>query len=141
MDQGLECGADINIVSRNTGDTVLHMAATHGFTEIAEILIKKGFNVNAKEYSDHTPLHEAANSNHTLMMKLLISHGAEIDAQSDYLETPLHVATNQNHVEVVGMLLKCGANPNIKANLRYSVVETSLKLKYNNIFKTIVYHQ
>ena len=136
-----ECGADVNRVCGASNNSALHLAAQNDFIEIAEILIKKGSIVNAKEYSDDTPLHDAASSNHILMMKLLLAHGAEIDAQNEYLETPLQVANHESHVESVQMLLKCGANPYIKDHLGDAALEVSLKLKYNNIFKTIVYHQ
>ena len=48
-------GADINAKSRD-GSTPLHSAAFLGHTEIAELLIQKGAEVNLKNYRDETAL-------------------------------------------------------------------------------------
>ena len=59
----------------NNEMTPLHLAAQIGYKEIAEILILKGANVNAKTKSGTTPLYSAVREGHKEVEDLLIKHG------------------------------------------------------------------
>ena len=55
--QYLDAGTDVNLVS--DGFTPLHIAAYEGHKEIAELLIAKGAEVNAKYNYEFTPMDRA----------------------------------------------------------------------------------
>ena len=74
--------------------TPLHNAAHNGHKEIAELLIAKGANVNAKMDNGFTSLHWAAiapnaHEGHKEVAELLIAEGADVNAKDTFSETPL----------------------------------------------------
>lgn len=57
--------------------TPLHLACTHGSTEIVAMLIKNGAAIRCTDEQDNTPLHLACLEGHTEIVKLLFSAGEE----------------------------------------------------------------
>jgi ankyrin repeat protein len=56
------------------GFTALHYAASYGYLEIAELLLTKNADVNAKTSKGDTPLHYAASYGHKDIAELLLSN-------------------------------------------------------------------
>lgn len=84
--------ADPNIPD-DQGNTPLHCLASKGNDiELAEILIKGGADINAKNYKDSTPLHEAVRNENFRMAEFLISKGAYLRAKDKLGRTPLDLA-------------------------------------------------
>jgi tankyrase len=67
----------------------LLQAAFWGRLEIAETLIQRGANVNAKAARGVVPLHEAARMGHVELAQLLLNRGAVVNAKDDDGKTPL----------------------------------------------------
>jgi len=88
----LDKGVDVN--KRYGGMTPLHFAVAVGHKEIAELLITKGADVNAKGEWDRTPLHAAATNGKKEVAELLIAKGADVNAKSDF-GTPLDLANGE----------------------------------------------
>ncbi len=96
------------------GCTPLHHAVRPR-KELAELLIARGADVNARSKAGNTPLHSAAHDDRaTDVARLLIAHGAEINATNDEGETPLHLAARWARVENVELLIAEGAELNLK---------------------------
>ena len=66
----------INLDAKDDLNTALYRACTNGNTKIAELLIKAGADVNAKDKSGNTVLHNACIRDNTKLAKLLIRNGA-----------------------------------------------------------------
>ncbi len=66
----------MNAVDNNYA-TPLHITAHYGLTELAEILIANGANLNEVSKRGTTPLKEAEISSSKEVMELLIKHGAQ----------------------------------------------------------------
>ena len=85
-------GADVNTWDSEFGVTALSWAALLGHTEIAELLIGKGADVNARNQDGGTALHGAAFFGHTEIAELLIQNDAAVNARDDKGQTPLDVS-------------------------------------------------
>ncbi|GHU16644.1 hypothetical protein FACS189472_02140 [Alphaproteobacteria bacterium] len=78
---------ELNLIS-SRNDTPLHFAAQSGQTEIAELLLARGADVNASGLLDYTPLHLAAYYGEYNIVKLLLDNGADINAKDIYGKEP-----------------------------------------------------
>ena len=75
--QHLDAGTNVNVKAYG-GSTPLHRAATFGYKEIAELLIAKGADVNARTGSGETPLDLAIKYKNTgYVVDLLRKHGGK----------------------------------------------------------------
>lgn len=108
----LESGARINDVN-NLGTTALLCACKNGYYSIAEMLIKKGAEINVSENNNcgFTPLMAACQSGNEQMVRLLLTHGADPNAKLKGSRwTALMLASLNNHKEVVKILMANGAD-------------------------------
>ena len=117
----IEKGARVNAISRDNGDTPLHVAARKSKTELAKLLLESGANVNAKNNDKATPLHMTAwiySQDFPEIAQLLLSNGAEVNAKDKDGATPLHWAARAQSdcAEVAVVLLQNGANIQLTAN-------------------------
>jgi uncharacterized protein len=98
-------GADVNSASKNSMKVMpLHSAVATKKVDIAEVLLKNGAKVNAKQDSGWTPLHEAALHGHSDMIKLLLRFGADKTIKKDDGDTPLDVALHNKRENVADLL-------------------------------------
>ena len=96
----------------------LSWAAIEGHKEVAELLIAKGVDVNAKTTSQlyssarkilrakgSTPLHLAVVEGHKNVAELLIDKGADVNAKDITGVTPLHWAAVRGYKEIFVLLI------------------------------------
>jgi ankyrin repeat protein len=111
----LDHGAEINSPMGYGKITPLMLASggTKNFI-IAELLIKKGADIHAKDSKRETPLHYAAAINgNSKIIELLILNGADVNAGSPSF-TPLHRAAYMGAAENILVLIRNNASINIK---------------------------
>ena len=82
-------GADINGGDGEFGVTALSWAALLDEAKIAQFLIEKGADVNAKSRDGSTPLHSAAFLGRVEIAELLIQKSADVNQKNFRDETPL----------------------------------------------------
>lgn len=105
----LEKGANPNLASTNQFKVApIHSACAISNYEIAEILIKHGADVNAKQMQSVTPLHSAAHNGSTKLVKLLIFHGADVNSRMENGQTPLFMALEKGFQEAADLLKSYG---------------------------------
>jgi cytohesin len=105
--QHLANGMDVNAKDED-GFTPLHQAALGGHKKIAELLIAKGADVNAKtKKAGQTPLHSSAFFGHKTVVELLIAKGADVNAKGSGT-TPLDLAIINGETEIADLLRKHG---------------------------------
>jgi len=122
IEQLIDKGADVNFRSEG-GETLLHLIASmrgNDMIELADLLISKGAQVNAKDYRSQTPLSKAIfGSDNIGIAELLISKGADINIKDFRGRTPLHIAANTQSygIKLTQLLIAKGANVNAKADI------------------------
>jgi ankyrin repeat protein len=94
-----------------SGRTALHVAATHGRTEIVRLLLQKGADPNARDQDGSAPIDEAAWRGFRDIVALLLDAGARIDGpQTKTGATPLNEAAFMGQAAVVELLLARNAS-------------------------------
>jgi ankyrin repeat protein len=93
--------------------TMLQIAAQKGDSEIVDILLKYGANVNAVDSNHDSVLYLAVNTpryfHHISLLQTLYDHGADVNHSNVEGWTPLHRACILGDVELVGVILDMGA--------------------------------
>jgi ankyrin repeat protein len=94
------------------GLTALHYSASYGYMQIAELLLAKNADVNAKTDKGATPLHYAATYGYGDVAQLLISNKADLNVRDGIGRTPLYDAATSGRIEEVRILLAAKADVN-----------------------------
>lgn len=137
----LDNGANVNVRLTSSGPAPLHNACMRADknTEIVELLIAAGADINAKCCSDQadgwTPLYFACLHENTKAVGLLIAKGAKINVLSESGDTPLHYATN---AEIAGLLIDNGANIHFKNKEGYSPLHNAVKGGHSDVAKLLI---
>jgi len=96
-------------------ETPLHITRSK---EMAELLISKGADVNAKTRPTanyyRTPLHAAIENDRTGVALAIIGAGCNLELKDENGETPLAMACIRESAEIVRKLVECGASLNIE---------------------------
>jgi ankyrin repeat protein len=93
------------------GDSLLHVAASCGHREVAELLMERGVNVNAASNKGQTPLHFAAGHGYVDVAKTLLEHGADINAREhEHGGTPLDWAQFHGQRAMARFLRRCASD-------------------------------
>ncbi len=86
------------------GLTPLYLAATFGHKDVAELLLAKGANANAKKEGGVTPLMIATEKGYKDVVELLLANGADVNADTRG-NTALIMATQEGRRDLVQLLL------------------------------------
>ncbi|KAG8012435.1 Ankyrin repeat domain-containing protein 27, partial [Nibea albiflora] len=99
------------------GFTPLHVAALHGHSALAALLIRHGANVNARTNQSATPLHLATQNSHVQVVRFLLECNAKLNKKDHYGNTSLIHACLCGNLETATTLLQSNALVNV-ANLQ-----------------------
>ena len=94
------------------GNAALQIAAQHGQTEAALLLLKGGAKPDPVNKAGETPLHQAARAGNSQLAALLRDYGAVAIRPNAAGDSPLHLAAAAGHLDAVIALLGPGADPN-----------------------------
>ena len=84
-------GGDVNALDKGFQLSAMSWSALYGQTEVVQLLIEKGADVNIKSGDGATPLHSAAFLGRVDVAKLLLENGADIKAHNNDGATPADV--------------------------------------------------
>ena len=105
----INSGIDVNSKVDYDDDTALSFAAAFGYTEIVELLLNRGADINIRNSANRTALTYAVRNKHIECVTLLLNIGADINIRDNYDQTALHAAARNGHIECVALLFKYGA--------------------------------
>lgn len=100
---------------RNTSSSHDDRGNVVNWSEIVDMLLVSGVDINEAGWSCNTPLHEAIKSHRVSVITMLLNHGAILDRKNCNGRTPLMIAAAIGDINTLKVLLLAGANPNIQA--------------------------
>lgn len=101
-------------------DTWLHCVAVNSSPEIADYLLGKGEDVEARP-REFSALWTAARNGNLAMARFLLDAGAKIKAREKW--SPLFAAVSEDHIDIVRLLLDAGANPHTRSGRSPSIID------------------
>jgi ankyrin repeat protein/serine/threonine protein kinase len=90
--------------------TALHLAAKGGHASIARSLVRKGWEVNARNKYGYTPLHTAAYGGHCDFLRVLLDGGSDMNILTPDGATALMFAAHEGQEESVKLLIDHGSD-------------------------------
>ncbi len=142
----LDMGASLSTGYVDNGITMLHVAAANKSTEVTQLLLQRGADVEGQiEYkgslarrTSRTPLHIAASHGHLPIMKLLIEAGANVNATTLCTgKTSLQLAVEFGHEEVVRLLLNGDAKFVVGGHQQHDLAELACVCGHPNIARLL----
>lgn len=139
----LSHGAEVN--NAHTGSDLLgciplHIAMQFHYTEIAEMLILAGSDVNAQGgYGRMTPLHLAFDNR--ALFALMLEHGGRIDVAAGGGMTCLHAAAMRGDEEWTRYLLDKGASVNLQDNKGNTPLHWAAKGGHGKVCRVLLDHK
>lgn len=113
-------------------NSLLVTAAISGDKGIIDFFVKKGADVNAREWG-WMPLHKAAENNNLVAVKTLLDFHADINCKANNGYTPLHLAATQGHAKIVDLLIKRGADVNAHDNYGNTPLNNAIKNNHKDV--------
>ena len=125
-EDALRRGADTNAVIENW--TPLFWAAQEGHTEIVDLLLDAGANVNFSDPGGFTPLKQAVGEARIATVEHLLLRGADVSrrCKSDGGCTVLHTAAAYGHLDCIRLLLLYGADPKARNDDNQTPYDTAI---------------
>lgn len=94
--------------------TLLGMALSKGYHDLALYLIEQGAPLDTIEYHGSTLLHLAARGGDPQLVQLLVTRGPDVNARDEYQDTPLTESAWEAPLEVISTLINAGADVNAR---------------------------
>ncbi|GFF57779.1 putative ankyrin repeat protein RF_0381 [Aspergillus lentulus] len=111
------------------GDVPLHIAAQMGKTDLVQLLLLYGADVNVRDGQHATPLHLACVNGQLGAVELLLNSGTDVNAATLLRETPLHQCMHYGSLPLLELLLDAGANTNVLDENGVSPLHIGISLK------------
>nr|XP_029723859.1 serine/threonine-protein phosphatase 6 regulatory ankyrin repeat subunit B-like [Aedes albopictus] len=118
-------------------NTPLHLALQHVHAEIAELLIGRSSELEAKNRTSQTPLHLASNAGLGPVVRVLIQRGVHVNPRDVMQRTPLHLAAHQGHVNVVQVLIENSAQVDATDRQGRTPLQLAIKRKKDGVVTMI----
>lgn len=90
------------------GHTPLHEAVSKGHSEVLELLLHHGGDVNCRANNGYTPLHLAAENGYVECVRVLLMYNADTSATDESGKSPMQVAESSSKYAVVKALKSAG---------------------------------
>ena len=123
------------------GWTPLYWAVGYGHTDVAQLLLQAGADVNVRADDGLMPLHLAALGGETEVAGLLVARGADVHARDDISGwTPLYWAAAHGHASVAELLLAKGTDLNAKDRQGRTPLDIAAKERHTELVALLKKH-
>ena len=122
-------------------DTALHLAVDENRTDVVQVLIDAGADIDIKNYAGRSPLHCACASGALDLVKMLVRGGAGVRARNVKGRTCLHLAAELGHTETVRYLVGL---PEVELNHRdteknYTALQYAVEEKHTEVAQVLIH--
>ncbi|KAF7664719.1 hypothetical protein LDENG_00168210 [Lucifuga dentata] len=132
----LEGGAEVNVMTRESRLTPLHVAAWRGLEKHVELFLCHGADVLAKNREGETSLNAACSGaerpseagRYLRVVQMLLGAGADPQTAGRKLHTPLHNACGNCSPRIVDILLQQGAKADVPNCAGYTPMDCLLQV-------------
>ena len=105
VNEMLDAGVPVDSVDPKNRWTALRWAALWNRTDVMQLLLQRGADVNKQSgYYHVTALHRAACDNHIGVIEVLLKHGASTNIKDNERRTPIDVARERNYEAAIRLL-------------------------------------
>lgn len=133
----------VRLLKDRGAEMTLADASCLGDLEEVQRLIRKGSDVNARDFWGMSPLMRAAAKGNLEIVKLLLDKGADINAKTKKIGPALTLALDNGHLEVARLLILKGAdvNPRMHPLYRRNPLEIARTKGYKEIEELLRAHR
>lgn len=122
-----------------SSETTMMICAKKGFLEIAEILLKQGYDLNKSVPSTkQSILGMAVWANQLDMVPWLLNNEININVVDGMNWTPLMIASYLGHTDIVKILKKKGANTDLKENHGWTALDLATLYHHEGIIELLM---
>jgi ankyrin repeat protein len=132
----LEEGADVS-AETGTGDA-FHTASYFNRKETVELLLRKGFEINAQSRALGTALQAASHRGHKEIVALLLDKGADVNMNGGFQGTALQAAIARRSIDTIMLLLSKGADINIQSEIHGTALRTAVIHNYKYLVELLL---
>jgi ankyrin repeat protein len=129
---------DIHADRSDDGSTLLHAAIYHGRTDIIDVLLCKGANINAADHLGRTPFYLECQRS-TRLFRFLLNRTADPHVKGPDGQSSLHVAAGAGKPEIINFLLTLDLDINIEDANGYTPLSWALILGQENAVLHLLY--
>ena len=124
----LERDPSLTRARSSDGWTLLHLAAFFRHADLAQALLDRGAEIEARSTNamKNTPLHAAAAGGSAALVVMLAKRGADVNARQEGGWTALHSAAQSGNREMAEALLANGSEVNARAANNQSALDLAL---------------
>ena len=106
---------NVNALAFERYETPLNVASRLGHSEVAQVLLENGADMEIRDYRTYSPLERASENGHVEVLRILLKHHAKVNPSGkDARITALHLASWYGEAEIPRVLLENGADANLK---------------------------
>jgi len=125
-------------IKNNDNNTALRLAVQYNNENIAELLIKRGVDINGEVEQGNTPLLYAIQHNNENIAILLIENGADKNKENNSGFTPLSYAVLHDNENIAKLLIANGSDTNKENNSGNTPLLYAVQNDNENITKLLI---
>lgn len=120
------------------GKKLIHYAVERGDTEIVNLLLTAGLDIESQDWNREVPIHYAAKNNDLKMYEFLLSKGANKNTRDYNEKSALHKAAENGQFEMIKHLIDSGVELYSKADNGMTIFHFAAQSGNVNLIKYLI---